>query len=415
MIGHITNPLFLFVAVWGTVAVLYLGGVRTGLFAQDAVPPVCLVLLNVAGFTMGYLTWSVFGRLDGPCDEIRRNACPPLTAQRLRTGLNVTLAFGLLALALCAARLVILAETYLVELDRLVSNPILWRELLTTHITPDMYGIRFCTIAITVASSGFSIGFVFVGILLYFGRSWRRYVYVLLFLLVSLGIGLLSLGRKEVTINILFMLLSYFFMHRLYRMRRSREVVRHLVTPLAALAVLFLLINLLLRKSQVYGREGRVMGFLFSLYWYLASPLAAFAQYLKDGEHEWMMGQGLFFPVYKWLARIHLVPPATKTVLTDMIHIPYPANVYSYLRDIHEDLGLTGIAIVPYVLGSLLAGLRRRAEAVFPCFNLYLVLLIVLIFSFYDYLLVSNQLYLQVFFALLLFRFQLTRLDELSL
>ena len=127
------------------------------------------------------------------------------------------------------------------------------------------------------------------------------------------------------------------------------------------------------------------------------------------------MGQGLFFPAYKWFARLHLVPPATKTLLTDMIFIPYPANVYSYLREIYEDLGFAGIAVVPYVLGSLLAGLRHRAETVFSYLNLYLVLLVVLIFSFYDYLLVSNQLYLQVLFALVLFRFRLDRLDEQSL
>jgi oligosaccharide repeat unit polymerase len=127
------------------------------------------------------------------------------------------------------------------------------------------------------------------------------------------------------------------------------------------------------------------------------------------------MGQSLFFPVYKWLARLHLVPQATKTVLTEWVFIPYPANVYSYLREIHEDFGFVGLAVVPYVLGSLAAVLRRRAEGFFPYLNLYLALLVLLIFSCYNYLLVSNQFYTQVIFALLLFRFQLTGLDKLSL
>jgi len=415
MMQCLVNPLFLFLAVWGAAAALYLGGVSAGLFQQDAVQATYAVCLNVATFAMGYLTWSLFRRLDGSQDNICEMQGVPLTAARLKRSLNITLAFGFAAVALCALRIVALSGTYQIELSRLISNPILWRDILTTTVAPNMYALRLCTIGITVASAGFSIGFLFVGILLYFGRGWRRYSYVLLFLLVSLGVGMLSLGRKEVTINILFMFLSYLFMHRLYRIRRLSEVVRHLVLPLAALGALFLLINLLLRKDQGYEREGRLGGFLFSIYWYIASPLAAFAQYLQDGDHTWLMGQGLFFPAYKWLARLHLLPPVTKAILTDMIFIPYPANVYTYLRDIYEDLGLVGIAVVPYSLGFLSSAMRRRAEIVFPYLNLYLVLLAVIVFSFYDYLLVSNQLYLQVFFALLLFRFQLTQLDRLSL
>jgi oligosaccharide repeat unit polymerase len=407
-----TNPLFLFLAVWGSAAALYLGGVRANLFPPGATEALWAVLLNVTTFSLGYLTWSLLVCPKTLCPEMPSSPGVPLTAQRLRTSLHLTLAFGLLAVGFCVVRLAIFSRMLQIDLLYLISHPILCKQMLMVHITPTMYGIRLCTIAIVLASSVFSAGFVLLGILLYFGHSWRRYGLVLLFLLTSLVIGLLSFGRQEVTINILFVALSYLFMHRLYHIRRPRDVVLPLLVPLVALALLFVSIDLLLHKSQTYQREGRLEGFLFSLYWYIASPLAAFAEYLRNTEHTLTLGQSLFFPVYKWLARLHLVPEATKTVLTEWLFIPFPANVYSYLRDIHEDFGFAGLAIVPYVLGSVSAVLRRRAEAFFPCLNLYIALLIFLIFSIYNYLLISSQLYVQALFALLFLRFRLTGLDR---
>jgi hypothetical protein len=415
MIQCATNPLFLFLTVWGIATAFYLGGVQAHLFPDGAAEITWAVLLNVGTFSLGYLTWNLLACTETAHPEMLSSRGVPLTARRLKTALCITLAFGLLLIGLCLARLAILSRMSQIDLRCLVEHPILCRRLITIPIAPDMCAIRLCTIAITLTSSIFSVGFVLLGILLYVGRSWRRYGFALLFLLVSLSVGLLSLGRQEVAINILFVILSYLFMHRLCRLRRPWEALQPLVVPAAILAALFVLIEVLLRKGQTYERDSRATGFLFSLYWYIAAPLGAFAEYLKNSDHALTMGQSLFFPVYKWLARLHLVAPVTKTVLTEWVHIPYPANVYSYLRDIHEDFGFVGLAIVPYVLGSLSAVLQRRAEGFFPYLNLYLVLLVLLIFSCYKYLLVSNQLCMQVVFTLLLFRFRLTGLDKLSL
>jgi oligosaccharide repeat unit polymerase len=226
---------------------------------------------------------------------------------------------------------------------------------------------------------------------------------------------MLSLGRKEVTINILFVVLSYLYMHYVYRARTSREVFKHMVIPPAALVILFALIEVILQKGQTYHREGRLAGFIFSLYWYMASPLAAFAEFMKDYDQTYFVGQSLFFPFYKWLYRLWLVPEPTLGPRMEMIYIPYPANEYSYLRNVYEDFGLLGAAIVPYGLGVLSAGMRTSAKAFLPYLNLYLIVLIIIIFSFYDYLLTSNQFYMQAFFAIVFMRFRLRDLDELSL
>jgi oligosaccharide repeat unit polymerase len=414
MAEWIVHPLFLYLAVWGSVTCLYLAGVGTGLFPSGAWPTVGIVLLNVLTFSLGYLTWTMLCCSRTEEEGLSVSAGVPLTAGRLRLALRIALLSGVAAAGLCTVRLVALADTNGVSLPMLLSDPSLCRQVLTTYIDQSVYETQLTTMAISLASSVFSVGFVLLGILLYFGRGRKRYLWALAFLAVSLGIGFLNLGRKEVTVNILFVVLSYLFVHRVYRLRRTREVFHDLVLPPAALVVLFILIDVLLRKSETYQRESHVAGFLFSLYWYIASPLAAFAEFLKGQSHEYLMGQSLFFPIYKWLCRLHLAPEGTMSVMTEKLYIPYVANVYTYLRNMYEDFGLLGVAVVPYVLGTVTATLRRRAERSLPYMNLYLVLLMLVIFSFYNYLLISNQYYLQVLFAFLFFRFRLTDLDRLS-
>lgn len=406
MTACLVNPLFVYLAVWSSVAALYAGGLWTGLFPPAAPKLAWAVALNVATFSLGYLTWNLLGWLKAADGAPRAQRGYAETADELEDYLNVTLKFGLLAVVLCAGRIVVLAHTYKIDLQRVVSDPYLWQLILTSIITEDMIAVRLCTIAISVATSVFSIGFVVLGLWLYIERNQRRYRYVLLFLAMSLGIGLLSLARKQVTINILFTVLSYLLAHQLYHTRRLREIAWHLGAPIVALAALFLIIEALLEKGATFERQDPLTGFLFSLYWYLASPLAAFGEFLKTHDYDWRLGQSLFFPIHKWLVRFHLLAQAdtTSIVYMEKIYIPYPANVYTYLRNIYEDFGFFGLAIIPYFLGAIAAGVQYQARRLLSYLNVYMVVLIVIIFSFYDHLLVSNQFYMQILFGFILFR-----------
>ena len=415
MTRYLVNPLFVFLAVWGCATGFYVAGLHAGLFPSAEPFALGLVLLNVATFSLGYLTWSAFLRLRSEDREGGLSSGVALTPARLRLALRVTLAFGATAFLLCAARLVLVASAYHVGLLTLLSDPVLWRGKLTAYIAATVQQTTLGSIAISITSSIFSIGFVLLGICLYFGRSRRRYFYVLSFLLLLIGISLLNLSRKEVTVNVLFLVFSYLFMHHLYRVRTAAEVVRTLVIPFAAVVFLYVVIELLLAKGATYGRSGPVAGFLFSLYWYTASPLAALAEFLADRDEVYALGQSLFLPVYKWLYRFHLVPPSTVALFGEKVYIPYVANVYSYLRNIYEDFGVFGVAVVPYVLGWGICAAQHGARVLFGWLNLYLILLALLIFSFYSYLLISNQYYLQAAFALVFFRFRLTDLDKAGL
>jgi oligosaccharide repeat unit polymerase len=414
MAEYAVNPLFLFLTVWGVATTLYLAGVCTQLFPSAAPGPLWAMFLNVAAFSIGYLTWNMLGRIQEEKCRVPDSSGVPLTAKRLKAALAITMICGLVTVGLCAARVVVLSNAYQVRLTRLMSDPSLWRKMLTNYLDRSINEIQWTAMGISLSSSVFSVGFVLLGILLYVGRSKTRYLYTLAFFLVSLAIGFLNLGRKEVTVNVLFMALSYLFVHRTYRIRRASEVARDLLLPPVVLAVLFVVIELLLRKSQAYERETQLAGFFFSLYWYIAAPVAAFGEFMKSNTQEYLMGQSTFFPIYKWLHRLQIVPASTVTILPEKVYIPYGSNVFSYLRNLYEDFGLIGVAVIPYILGALMAGLRRRAEVFLPYMNLYLILLVLIIFSFYNYLLMSNQYYLQLLIVFLFFRFSLTELDKIS-
>jgi oligosaccharide repeat unit polymerase len=369
-------------------------------------------VLNVGTFALGYLTSGMLGQLTSSRGNLLVPQGVPLTEERLKRSLRITLACGIIALLLCAARVLIVSGTYNVSVMRLISDPDLFRRRLVAYVGGGINQTRASTMAISAASSMASIGFVLLGLLLYVGRRKSRYVYFVLFLILSLAVAVLNLSRKEFVVNLLFLTLSYVSAHCLYRQRKTAEVLRNLTVPVVAVLMLFMLIDVLLDKGLLYNPRSRLLGFLFSIYWYLTAPLAAFGEFLTDRQDSYLMGQSLFLPLYKWLARFDLAAPPTIALYGNKVYIPHMVNVYSYLRNIYEDFGVWGVAVVPYVLGWITAALRFRARLFLPYLNIYLILLVLIVFSFYNYLLISTQFYLQAFFGLAFFRFRLAGLEH---
>ncbi len=415
MAEYLVNPLFLYLTVWSTATFLYVAGTYSGLFPQASPQVLGTLLLNVGTFTLGYLTSSVFGRLSEPQNDLLAPQGVALTRERLKWSLRITLFCGVISLLLCAARLVLVAKASGLDPLQLVADPDLCRRKLVAYVGAGVGETRWTTIAISAASSLFSLGFVLLGILVYAGRRRRRYLYLFSFLVLSLAIGILNLSRKGFVVNLLFLTLSYLCVHRLHRLRDAREVLRQLLIPFAALVVLFAVIDLLLSKSQLYGPRDRITGLLFSIYWYIAAPVAAFAEFLTTRDDVYLMGQSLLLPLYKWLARFHLAPPTSISLFGNKVYIPYTVNVYSYLRNVHEDFGVWGVAVVPYLVGWISSIMQRKANLFLPYLNAYLILLVLIVFSFYNYLLASNQYYLQALLGLAFFRFRLTDLQRVDM
>jgi oligosaccharide repeat unit polymerase len=337
---------------------------------------------------------------------------------------------GLAALSLGMYRTAVIASQLGTSLHGLLTNPGMLRVGFAMFVTAGVFEASWIVMLNSITSGLFSIGFVLLGVFLHVDAGRRKYFYLCGFLLITLAIGLTSVSRYEATVNIVYMVFAYCVVRGLdgrqqqsqrpgeWQMGRPSASLRlplppmSVLLPLAAVAVLFFIIDILLRKSAEYGRPDRVQGFVYHLFWYLASPLAAFNEFLTAFDGHYHLGQCTFFPFYKWLSRFHLAPEADISVFGEFVVIPYVANVYTYLRNFYEDFGMIGIVTAPYVLGLATSALRARASGFFPYLNLYLVLLVFILFSFYNFFLFSNQVYLQILFGFLFFRYRLPAWDD---
>ena len=400
---------------------------------------VASVLLNVITFTLGYLTWVSFRSLDGMRRAKGRPDLPfsdpgrPLTRSAVARALKLTLAMGVIALLLEVHRLTAIARHFDTTWVDLVTHPELFRIRLVAFIQENLFRTSGVVMLLSVTSSLFSIGFVLLGVFLHLDRTRSKYLYLGAFLAISLTIGLIHLSRCEATSNILYLVFAYCFTRREFEVSSEESLkfqaasfkweelrpdpslhTSHLklVFPIAAIVLLFAVIDILLHKSSEYDQPNRLQGWLFHFYWYLASPLAAFNEFVTTFAGDLQWGQNTFFPLYKWLCRLHLAQEVEVTLYGNKVLIPYMTNVYTYLRNFYEDFGILGVAIVPYLLGWATATIRVQAQRCLHWLNLYLVLLLFIFFSFYNYLLMSNQIYLQVFFGFVLFRYRLPRCSE---
>jgi len=433
MMRCMTNPLFLFLAVWTTAVGLYAGGVYAGTFPAPGSALWLAVLLNVGGFSLGYLTWAAFRRFLPPA-ELTPSRARVLSPERIPRLLQLAGLMGLVALSLAVYRTSVIASHLRMSLRELLTEPGMLRVGFAFFVTAGVFETSWIVMLNSVTSSLFSIGFVLLGVFLHVDAGRRKYLYLGGFLLIALAIGLTSVSRYEATVNIVYMVFAYCLVRGARRRQGQRPVCSdavetqdfaslhntltgtlqirsrlplppvRILLPLAAVAVLFFIIDLLLHKSAEYGRPDRLQGFVYHLFWYLASPLAAFNELLTTFDGRYHLGQYTFFPFYKWLYRFHLVPETDISVFGEFVLIPYAANVYTYLRNFYEDFGMIGVVTAPYVLGLATSALRTRAAGYFPYLNLYLVLLVFILFSFYNFFLFSNQVYLQVLFGFLFFR-----------
>jgi len=403
MMRYLTNPLSLLLSVWTVAGVLYLSGTFVGLFPPVEPITVIAVVLSLAAFALGYLTWSLF-RQRSPVSETEplpvTRVLYPETLARL---LKACLLMGILAMLAGLYRISVIATFFDTSVVELLTHPTFLRLRLVMYIDASQSHIDLIPIVISLTSSFLAIGFVLLGVYLFVEKGLIRFVYLASFLFVSLFIGLTNLSRYEVTVNVLYLVFAYGVMYASARHKSPRDAVVDLVLPLVSVVLLFAIIDTLLGKSSAYGHVDRLRGTLFSFYWYVASPLAAFNEFLLNFEGPHHYGQYLFFPFYKWLNRFALVPDPEFSFYSEMTFLPFMTNVYTYLRNVYEDFGMIGIAVVPYGLGWITCALRPKACRSLPFLNVYLILLVLIIFSFYNYYLVSNQMYLQALFGFLFF------------
>lgn len=407
LIGLATNPLFLFVAVWSTVVALYAAGVSVDLFPFPHPLTIRVLLLNGIAFPLGYLTWTLFKGLT-PQDEDRPAFLSrPATPERIQWALAFTLLAGAAASGLMLYRASLIADHFRMTVADLFARPALLRFGLVMFVEASVSHSSWIVQMISLTSALFAVGFVLLGVFLYLDRTVRKYAFLCVFLLMGLAICLMNLSRYDMTVYVLYVIFSYGVVCVSAGEKRFRRVVKDLLLPVLTVVVIFTVVELLLRKRGTYGCTTTAGGILYSFYWYLASPTAALNEFLTDFPGAFDLGQNTFLPFWKWLNRFGLLPAPEVSAYGEYVFIPYPANVYTYLRPFYEDFGIWGVAVLPYLLGGFLAVLKGPAGRHVSCLYLYVTLLVPILFSFFSYPLLSSQFYIQIAFAFLLFRYDL--------
>jgi oligosaccharide repeat unit polymerase len=409
-----TNPLFLFLTVWGTAIALYGAGVVAGLFPSAHALTVGVLLLNLGTFSLGYLTWALLKGLPPqsvavapPCVDIK-----PLTPERIRRALSFTLLMGVIALLLMLYRVAQMAARSNTGLFQLLTNPPLLRFQLIEFILMSAWQTSPTTMLISLTSGFFAMGFILLGVFLHIDRTARRYVYLSGFLLVGLLTCMVNLSRYDMTTCALYLILAYGVTASSTGDQTDHRLVRDLLPPVLGVVIIFVAVELLLHKSATYHQTGGLRSHLFPLYWNVASSVAAFNDFLGNFPGVYTLGERTFPPFFKWLHRFHLIAPHSFPLLYEFIYIPYPVNTYTYLRVFYEDFGLLGVAIVPYVYGGLMAALKDPARRHFQYLNVYILLLVPLMFSWFHYCLQSSQFYLQILFGFVFFRYEIRLLES---
>jgi oligosaccharide repeat unit polymerase len=407
MTAYIVNPLFLFLAVWGTAGGLYLAGVLAGLFPTPYALTVGALGLNILAFSLGYLTWTLFQDLTPQAIDLPRVEAQPVTSKRMERAVAFTLLMGVIALLLMLYRAILIAAYFHTGLVGLLRRPSRLRFGLILFLERAASDTSLLVKLISLSCAFFAIGFVLLGVFLHLDTTKRKYVYLLGFLLVSFATCLMNLSRYDMTISIMSLILAYGVTSASAASGRRRLGARELWLPAVTVVAIFIAVELLLRKSATYHQAGSLRGVLFSFYWYLASPIAALNEFFGSFHGDYSLGQRTFLPFYKWLARLDLVAPPQVSIFGEFLRIPYPANVYTYLRNFYEDFGIWGVILVPYAFGWLLAATQQRARRYFPFLTVYVFLLVPIFFSFYSYPLLSSQFYLQILFGFVFFRYEM--------
>lgn len=402
-----TNPLCIFLAVWGAVSALYAGGVSVGLFPFPHPLTVRVLLLNGIAFPLGYLTWTLVKGLMPQDEDQPAFLSWPATSGRIQGGLMIAFLAGAAAAGLMLYRASLIADQYSMTVADLFARPVLLRFGLVLFVEASLSHSSLIVQMIAATSALFTVGFVLLGAFLYIDRTAMKYAYLCVFLVMGLAICLMNLSRYDMTVYVLYVILSYGVVCVSAGERRFRRVVKDLLLPVLTIVLIFTVVELLLRKRGAYGRTTTIQGVLYSFYWYLASPTAALNEFLADFQGSLGLGQNTFLPFWKWLSRFGVLPEPWVSAYGEYVFIPYPANVYTYLRPFYEDFGIWGVAVLPYLLGGLLAALRGPAGRQIPCLYLYVSLLVPILLSFFSYPIVSSQFYMQIVFAFLLFRYDL--------
>lgn len=260
--------------------------------------------------------------------------------------------------------------------------------------------------------------FVYVAVFLSGIYSAYRGRFSFLTFLPFIGIVLKELtyfGRAELLLTLMEFLFSFLLFRHLLNnnqtakfkfAKRNALVAVTLLLILLITAASFIRVGRGARENYVgASHELRQLGDNFiispSVYLYLSSDVGVFSKYLELEKERVNFGENTFFIFYVFLSRLGIVekpnffPPG--------YHIPVWSNTGTYLRELHADFGVTGIFLIPYLLGLLITRLwfKFYEEKSLYVFTFLVYFYLIIGFSFLTLATKLNQWYLSLFIILL--------------
>lgn len=234
--------------------------------------------------------------------------------------------------------------------------------------------------------------FIYVGVFLsgiytaYKGKSsFLSFLPILTIILKELT----YFGRGE----ILFSSMEFIFTFVLFRhLLTSDSTSRFKISKINAIVATIILLAILISASSFIrisrsAKENYVGtdkglrqlkdNFLFSpsVYLYLSSDVGVFSKYLELENEKASFGQNTFHPLYELLSRIGAVKKPD--FFQKGYFIPMWTNTGTFIREVHADFGITGVLLIPYLLGFTITWLWFRF---YRNKSIYILVLLVYLF-----------------------------------
>jgi oligosaccharide repeat unit polymerase len=214
--------------------------------------------------------------------------------------------------------------------------------------------------------------FVYVGVFLVgiYTAYKRRFSFLTFLPFIGIVIKELTyFGRGEILFSLMEFLFSFFLFRQLLNVESPQKFKFSKKNAIVASIILitFLVVSAsLIRVSR--GSYENYMGtsnglrelkgnFILSpsVYLYLSSDVGVLSKYLELNNENTRFGQNTFLIFYDYLAQLER--EARPQFFQKGYYIPMWTNTGTYIRELHEDFGIAGVFIVPYLLGLIITWL----------------------------------------------------------
>lgn len=207
--------------------------------------------------------------------------------------------------------------------------------------------------------------FIYIAIFfsaIYFSKYIKLNIYVILPFIALFLKEIAAFGRS----GILFGLFEFTIIFIFYRIYLKEKKYSHSIFPIKMVfTILIIFVFAVMTATTVKSFRASVESFKGSsrelsqfknnivlspsIYFYMSSHIGVLNKYFEKESEKAQIGENSFLIIYSILAKLKLVDRPSDYQKGYLF--PTWSNTGTYLREIHSDFGLSGIIIIPFLLG----------------------------------------------------------------